>query len=33
MTTILTRAAEAGHDHDWQPSLLNRSLTALPVRY
>jgi cytochrome P450 len=23
----------AGHDHSWQLSLLNRSLTALPVRY
>lgn len=27
------RLARAGHDHDRQPSLLNRSLTALPVRY
>lgn len=33
MTTILTRLALAGHDHDGQPSPLNRSRTALPVRY
>jgi hypothetical protein len=33
MTTILTRVALAGDDHDGQPSPPNRSLTALPVRY